>query len=184
MAELDTSNWINLGILVVTGLAGILAWLGSRSAAREARQDQEAANAAADRSASAAEEANKIQARMVEIEEQRHQQAALDEKKAVLIARLDRAWHSSGRLVNHWELVVSNRGAATARNLAIKLKDKPFEAIKSPCSPSRACEIVIGPGAEIKRPLPGDAEFRPPFECELSWDDDSGIRGSWKSMLT
>jgi hypothetical protein len=184
MAELDISNWINLGILVMTALVGILTWLGSRNAAREARQDQEAANAAADRSASAAEEANKIQTRLVEIEEQRHQQAALDEKKAALTASLDRTRKPSGQLINHWDLVVSNQGAATARNLAIKLKDKPFDPIRSASSPSRVCEIVIGPGAEIKCPVPGDAEFRPPFECELSWDDDSGIRGSWRSTLT
>lgn len=52
---LDVSNWINLGIMAVTALAGILAWLGARYAAKEAKESQEKANRAAERSASAAE---------------------------------------------------------------------------------------------------------------------------------
>jgi hypothetical protein len=180
----DTSNWINLGILVMTGLVGLLSWLGSRNAAKEAREDQKVANAAADRSASAAEDANKIQARMIEIEDQRHQKAVTEAKKAVLVARLDRTSKPDGRPVNHWDLVVSNHGAATARNLEVEIAGKPFGIPESASSCSSMREILIDRGGEVKWPLPGDREFRPPFECKLEWDDDSGVRGNWRSMLT
>src|SRR5438132_7737148 len=87
---MDSSNWINFGILVVTGLVGILTWWGTRQSAREARAYQEGACAAANRSASAAEKAAGDQRRMVEIESQRHTEAALEAKRARLHAERTR----------------------------------------------------------------------------------------------
>ena len=179
--EFNTSNLINLGILLVTALVGILTWLGSRNAAREAQRDQKAANAAADRSASAAEEANRIQTRIVAIEEERQRQTALNEKKALLLARRD----PSSKFASMWDLVVCNQGAATARNLVVTLAGKPFDMVDSGGASSPKCRSVIAPGGQMRHLLvSGGTEIRPPFECDLSWDDDSGIRGSWKSTLT
>jgi len=180
MTELDTSNVINLGILVVTGLVGILTWLGSRRSAREARRDQEAANAAATRSADAAEEANKIQMRIVRLEEQTRQQADMDAKKASLVGTLER----SSQFGSLCDLVVSNQGAAPARNLRIKLGGKPIDVRGSAAQSPSDCADVIGPGAQIRCLLQQSPSVRRPLPCELSWDDESGIPGTWKTTLT
>ena len=69
MPYLHTSNWINLAILVATVLAAIWA----RKSAKEAGRQQDKANEAAQRSASAAEQANTIRFRILEIQEQQQQ---------------------------------------------------------------------------------------------------------------
>lgn len=111
---LTWSNLINLAILFVTSLVGILAWLGARHSAREARQDQQRASEAALRSASAAEDATRLQGRMVELEEQRARDTAAESLQAALSAEYAREQqlNASGRPQNDFFVIIKNQGKA------------------------------------------------------------------------
>jgi len=183
---MNASNWINLGILVVTALVGILAWVRARKAAREAHDDQESATKSATRSAAAAEAANEIQMRLVEIEEQRQEGASLEVREAKLSARIDREpRYRAGRVATtDYYLVVSNAGRAGASNLEIKLGGKAIDEQPGVRMRQASFEMSIGPSGDIRFPLAVSRGWAPPFECQLAWDDDSGVRGAWQGTLT
>jgi hypothetical protein len=180
---MDASNWINLGILTVTALVGILAWLGARHAALEARKQQQEANAAATRSASAAEEATRLQAKALELEESRQQDAAISATKANVTAELIA---DGGKT----SLLLSNRGGAMATNLSIEVKPETniasiqltkncnhFAVSTPPQDLKLASGSTFGYQAIINR------GFHPPFDVAIEWDDDSGQRGRWEGTL-
>jgi hypothetical protein len=183
--EMDISNWINLGIFVVTALVGILAWLGTRQAAREARSSQEAANAAAARSASAAEDATRLQRRMVEIESQRHEEAALDARRARLKAeKTRREVHRFNRIYHDDCLTIFNTGRVTAVRLDVRVNDRPLAEydefpIKLPDNAS------VGPDGRLDLlfMLFMGGRLRVPFDVRLTWDDESGLRGDWNGTV-
>jgi hypothetical protein len=177
---MDATNWINLGLLVVTALVGILAWMGARRSAREAHNSQMEAVEEAKRSAHASEVANTIHARMVELEEQRQTEYNTESRRAIL--RAEYTEESRDFLFMSY-LIISNEGMETARNIEITLGDKPFLHYHVPkLTESRPVSAVtVGPGAHVKLFC---SQQVLPARCALEWDDDSGRRGRWTHTLT
>jgi hypothetical protein len=185
---MDASNWINLGILTVTALVGILAWLGARHAALEARKQQQEANAAATRSASAAEEATRLQAKALELEESRQQDTLLDSRRAKLRCTIEREqkFSSSGKLQNDTYLVIANNGQSAARNIQASIGGDSFDDCGQILNDQPIGTYVIGSESELRFHLClyMGGGIHPPFETAISWDDESGVRGQWEGTVT
>jgi hypothetical protein len=116
------------------------------------------------------------QSRIVEIEEQREKEKKLEAVRARVRPQL--------RAVgNSYRLYLVNEGAAEARNVQVRLDGRPLSehpaAIKGSSLPS-----YIGPGAEVSCLLAISQSCHPPFEIQIHWEDDSGIDGTYRTMLT
>lgn len=185
---MDISNWINLGILIVTAFLGILSWLGARQSSREAQESQEQASTAAARSAAAAEDVAKLQRRIVEIETQRHEEAALDARRAKLHAELAKKTvpHGYDGKSSRSEsfLVIANSGHAGARRIKITLNHKPiseYDEFVNRLPPD--CSIGPGGRIELHYMLLREGKLCPPFTVALEWEDESPIRGAWAGTV-
>ena len=188
MNALDISNRINLGILAVTALVGILAWLGARKAAREAGRQQDKANAAAERSASAAEQANDVHSEILRIEQERHEETKLQSKRAILRAEIVTKevprYGRSDTIDKELYFVIKNSGAAAAHKVGIMINDKPFNDFKE-FERKFPDDVVIGAGADyrIGFSLTMKSELLSRFCIALSWSDDL-VEDSWQTTLS
>jgi type II secretory pathway pseudopilin PulG len=186
--ELTLSNLLNVGILAVTALVGILAWLGARKSAREAREDQARANAAADRSAEAAEEALRLQRRVVELEEQRARETATDTQRAVLDAKYVREQRmtANGKLQSEFFVNVRNKGQATARDLRVVVDGVPADEHDQVMLNRPMSECTVGAGGELRLRLTLHlgGGLSAPFDVSIDWSDESGIPGHWEGTLS
>ncbi len=178
IAELDWSNWINIGILVVTFLVGILAYLGAKRAANKAHKDQQEANAAALRSATAAEIATRLQAKIVELEETRQQKMLLDAQKARLQVSIKQK-------ENNPCLTIENHGQAAAQNLSMFISGDSVDNIDEISKPIPIASYTVDPktSVEILYLRKHTGGLQPPFHTFLEWDDDSGTRGHWEGKV-
>jgi hypothetical protein len=181
----DTSNLINLGIFLITALVGILAWAGARAAAREAQAEQQRATTAAARSAAAAEEATKLQARVLQIESQRHEEAAIESRRAKLRAeKQTRSHQRNQRTIHEHFLAICNDGEGEARHVHVLVNGNPigdlveFNHTKLPEAAS------IGPRSEVTFYIREGGSNYPPFRVEITWSDDSPIKGNWSGAIT
>lgn len=129
------------------------------------------------RSGRAAAEANDVNRRMVAIEEQRESERRANAQRAVLRPSLRKSGTSSYRLV------VENAGASAARNVDVRLDGKPFgehdAAIQNDTLPT-----MVGPSSEVTCLLGLHLQCAPPFQIEMTWDDDSSERGRYEGTLT
>lgn len=185
IAELDWSNWINIGIMCATALAGFLSWLGARTSAREANAALRQSVNAAQKSALAAEESARLQAKIVEIEELRSGDAAIESRKAVLHAERKMVdVHRFDKPEKDSYLSIINTGKAGASNVEILVNDQPIAEFtefltRLPPAPS------IGANGHLDvryEPLLGRS-LRSSFQVRLSWDDESGVRGTWSGTI-
>jgi hypothetical protein len=142
---MEVSNWINLGLFLVTGVVGLLAWYGARSAAREAKSAQDQAVSAAERSALAAEKTTQIQSRFLMIEEERRRQVEVESKRAYLTAEIvEKHTVRFKEPSKDCFLVIKNSGPSTAREIGVLVNGKPLSdyrefLVKLPT------DAVIGP---------------------------------------
>lgn len=184
--EFTWSNWINFGLLCMTALVGLLSWLGSRKSAKEARADQEEANAAARRSAIAAEEATKLQARIVQLEEARQSQSEIDARRARLHAeRTSKDVFRFNRPEKDSYLTIFNSGQSSASRLEVFVNQKPLNEYQEfhPKLPERASIGSNGRLDLLMMFFVGGA-LQLPFEVRLAWDDSSGSRGEWAGTIS
>jgi hypothetical protein len=171
---LDTSNWINLGIFVITGLVGLLSWYGARKAAREARTEQRRANDAADRSATAAQ-------RSVEIELKRDADSAIEARRARLRVERKRV-QGSRREMNFMSII--NGGSAAASNIQLELNGTPYSEWQAIMGTKMDADLKIGAFSHFDIKVPAhDGRAKFPFKIVMAWDDDSGMRGNWVGTL-
>lgn len=185
IAELDWSNWINIGILCVTALAGILSWLGARTSAIEANSALRDSVNAARKSAEAAEESARLQAKIVEIEQQRSGDAAIESRMARLHAvRKLVDVHRFDKPEKDSHLSIINTGKAAALNVEILIDGRPVREFaefgnRLPQAPS------IGTNGHLDLPYVrfSGGSLGISFQVHLSWDDDSGVRGSWTGTI-
>jgi len=183
---MDWSNWINLGLLLATGLVGILTWYGASRSAREALDAQNQANVAAARSAAAAEDAAKYQHRMMEIENQRHEESAIDAKRAILHAKITtKPAFRFNRSESDTFLTIVNSGKSTAKNLKVTINQKPMNEYGE-CATKLPTDATIGPNGHIDFMLIYflSGELHPPFNVSLTWDDDSAFPGEWLGAVS
>lgn len=183
---LTWSNWINIGILATTGLVGILAWLGARNSAKEACSSQDQATAAAKRSASAAQDAAGIHARMLGLEQLRQVEATLDAKRAKLHAeKTTKDVLQFDKPSKDTYLTIMNSGQSAAHCLEILVNGKPVNEYQE-FLPKLEGTASIGPVGrlDLRMTFFMEGELRPPFEVTLAWDDESGMRGEWAGTIT
>jgi len=115
--------------------------------------------------------------RLLEIEEKREEDRNKLAQKAQLQARIVKYGHNSHRLL------IINNGEGEARNIGLKMDAKPFDdhfASVRNDSPAK----IIGPHSEATCLLHIADECAPPWKIEISWEDDSGEPGHYKSTLT
>jgi hypothetical protein len=112
------------------------------------------------------------------IEQARERDRVAGARKAALRARIK-------RLSPHdFDLLIENDGQAEAREIEVRLDGRPFR--EHPAAFADQCEVgPLGPGSQARYPLkitldgPG-----PPFALELTWQDDSGEPGRFRTTLT
>jgi hypothetical protein len=129
------------------------------------------------KSLGAQKEANEVQRRLVGIEEKREIDREGQARKAVLRPSLRKTDKASYRLQ------IANDGMEEARNVRVLLDGQPS---------SKHCTAVggdtipalIGPNSTVSCLLAVHMQCAPPFDIEISWEDDSGDAGSFKGVLT
>lgn len=111
---------------------------------------------------------------MVRFEVARQRERLADQSRASL-----RAVHEA-----HGPLVITNEGAATARDVEILVdgepiwRSVPFFSLGSSSFPR---QIAPGASARIRTPISRESIG---YRLSLSWDDDSGERSIWETDIT
>lgn len=121
--------------------------------------------------------ANEIRTRLLAIEEQREANRMAHSRGAALQPEI--------RPTNRrdYRLYICNRGQAEARNVKILMDGKPL--LDHPVVPKgETLPDLIGPGAEISCCLAISFESPPPFEINITWEDNSGEQGFYRTKLT
>jgi hypothetical protein len=169
MNPMDTSNRINLGLL----LASILSCVISVWAARKANRHQKASSVAAERSASAAERSEQHANTLVGIEQRRDIDVAIGAQKARLRAQLE----NEGTAMRPVRLIrIYNDGNAAARNIRLAIHGHPSIGEKLEAS------TVIAAGGSFRLYL--SARGNPPNgKAVLEWDDETEQRGYSEQTL-
>lgn len=152
----DAATWVGVVISGVSLIVSILALWKSAIAQREANVSQQ---------------------RIVAIEEQRENDRLAVSRRAELRAELRRTARHTDRLY------IMNEGLAEARNVAVVLEGRPLleHAVGGP---GVELASTIGPKSEVSCILMTSMECKPPFDIHVTWEDDLGKSGSYRSTLT
>jgi len=118
-----------------------------------------------------------LQKRLLGIEEVREQERKKAAVKAYLSARIE----DYGQ--RNYRLVVENTGDGEARNVNLKMDGKPFDEHRAAVSGDEKISC-IGARSHATMLLALTLGCAPPFEMEISWDDDSGEAGHYQTTLT
>lgn len=118
-----------------------------------------------------------IQCRLVQIEQSREQARVLQSQQAVIRAELCKLG------TGNWRLVVRNSGQSTACNVTLALDGQPFTEHKATVRGEQEIR-EIGPESEISYCIVISNECKPPFDLEVTWDDDSGRKGQYRTTLS
>jgi hypothetical protein len=179
---MDTSNQINLGILILTGVGCALTiyW------ARKANNAQLRANTAADRSAAAAEQSVRLQHEALAIEKQRQSDEAMEAQRASLRAEIVRKniTVSGAPRTEHCITITNDSRYAIACNVRYFANGKPLSEYRE-CRTAVPEGEVIHPGGKVELLLKsgGSDALSSPFKLRLVWDDDSGRDREWEGPL-
>jgi heme exporter protein D len=120
---------------------------------------------------------SRTQKKLVQIEEQREADRLEKSKAAELSAEIRPTSRGSDRLF------ITNSGECEARNVEVRIGNKPLAehpaAVKGEEIPK-----LIGPGSSVSCLLAFSFGCGPPFELEITWDDDSGKGKHYRTTLT
>lgn len=130
--------------------------------------------------------ANKLQQRIVEIEEQRDRDMINATQKADLRAEIGEIEGCSARLF------IKNDGASEARNIRVKMDGVPIEEhpagnkISDQVGPHAviSCDLIIGDTSISFIRMPTSVRKHPPFTIEITWEDNSGQNGLYRTTIT
>jgi hypothetical protein len=120
--------------------------------------------------------ATETQARLLGIEEQRDADRLTQARQAALRAAL-RSDLTGGHCLH-----ISNRGRGAARRIQILMDGKPLDEHPAVHSGVRIPEVIEA-GSEISRHV-FTCDSNPPFEVEITWEDDSNVPGRYQTTLT
>ena len=118
-----------------------------------------------------------LKKRLLAVEELRDKERKMTASKAQLRAKIDRSNKMSEKLL------IENIGNSEARNINIIMDGKPFDEHKAAVSGDGQINY-IGAHSQATRLLAMTFACAPPFELEISWEDDSGEPGRYKTTLT
>lgn len=122
-------------------------------------------------------EANVVQKRLVEIEEQREKDRKAELVQAKLRPELRKTSRGSHRLY------IVNQGDVEARNIRVEVDDKPLiehaAAVRGDSLPD-----FVGPHCEISCLLDLHFGCAPPFKIRVRWDDDLRKDKKIETILT
>ena len=80
-------------------------------------------------------------------------------------------------------LDIKNNGESEARNIKTMIDDKPL--IEHPVIPQNIKEItLVGPHSFIRYSMAVTMGNTGPFDIKISWEDDSGEPGFYRTILT
>jgi hypothetical protein len=135
--------------------------------------------------------AHRTSRKALRIEEARERDRVTLSRRAVLVASImteDRdAVGTAARMgvgIMRWNyLVVENPGDAEAREIEVVLDGKPFR--NHPVAPKDHQDVRrVGEKSFFRYRLQIRHETKPPFDLELTWQDDSGEPGRYRTTLT
>jgi hypothetical protein len=119
---------------------------------------------------------NKMQARLLELEEARERDRLAEGSRADVTARMVRS-SQSGRLY------VFNVGPTPARNIRVILDGKPISQHPY-IHQGQELIGVLGPGAQKEFIVVTWDGMPTHFHCQVSWENLHGEPGAWESELT
>lgn len=125
---------------------------------------------------SAYRKANAKERRMAEVEEQREKERLAQKLSAKLRPEL----RKNG---NNYRLVIVNHGDAEARNIKVIMDSNPLSEHKAAVSNDLLPDMV-GANSEISCLLALAMRRTPPFDVDVTWNDDSGDGKKYKTTLT
>ena len=121
-----------------------------------------------------------LQVQLVDIEKAREQDRKEHSRKAQLRAEIVRQHHGA---VRHDHLQISNEGDTAAREISSWLEDVPIT--KHPAIPKNLNEVTeIGPHSAARYVLAIGMGHVPPWKFRVTWQDDSGTPGEYRTTLT
>lgn len=121
---------------------------------------------------------HRLSKRMVALEESREQDRIQQKRRANVVARLER---DSTTKVLH--LVFENTGAAEARGIQILMEGKPI--LKHPAMARNPKEIrQVGSNSSFRYLMMAKPSLMPPYTLDITWSDDSGQQGSYRTTVT
>jgi len=151
---------------VVAAATSVLAlWLSWRANARSARNEKKS---------------NEIQQQLLGIEEEREAKRDALERRADVVVALEAYPSSSGRTA--WRLRLRNGGRCEAREVNVTLNGDSIFEPNHPIGAERP--EAIGAGGTWACPLATASGFNPPWNAEVTWQDESGEPGRHRTTLT
>jgi hypothetical protein len=122
--------------------------------------------------------------RQLQIEEIRESDRKIREKKADLIAYIKRETiHRGTRSAEQYFLNLENKGLCEARNINLMVEGQKITEHR--CFLKGTAEIrQLGPGSKGRYLLNMTMDVRAPSEAKISWEDDSGKEGQYRTTLT
>lgn len=163
---MTASDILALVAAIIAGIALLRSWWAGREAANATREANDLSK-----------QQVALQERITSIEESREQARVREALKANLRAELRRTGQNS------WRLFIQNTGSSPARNVTITLDGQPI--LEHEIIPRGEQETkLIGPQSEVSFLTAVTMDCDPPFEFEVTWDDDSGEQGLFATTLT
>ncbi len=125
-------------------------------------------------------ESNDLQARLVELEEEREADRLHMQQAADLTAHLEKRPGKNGRRTM---LVLRNEGNATAEDVRVEFDGDRIDEHGS-VHYDKPIISKIGSGAESPILVSVHAQHHPPFEVKVTWTDATGKNNSFETILT
>jgi len=128
---------------------------------------------------------HKLQTRIVALEEAREKDRLAEKQKANLTAKITKEVlprSGSIKIDTTYYLQIENKGSSEARDVKIKLDNKSL--LEHPAIIDEREIQQIGPQSHIQHLLSLTTKTYPPFDIEITWEDDSGELGKYSTTLT
>lgn len=127
---------------------------------------------------------HRTQRRSLEIEEARETDRLHLQKRARLVAGIRKDIVSRGRRSGEQHmLLVENTGEAEAREIVLTMDGQ--SVLEHPAIYRGQNEVrQVGPQSSFRYILSLTTQVRPPFDVEMTWTDDSGMPGQYRTTVT
>lgn len=168
---------------IIAGASVIISMIALRfssQASKGAKQAQDISN-------ELQKQNNSLQERMICLEETRQEDSVIEANKAELIAKLNCTVteYNTGKFPlrnKTFKLEIENIGRSTAKKVRAFINGISIQEIVDINTDDG--EHDIGSNSKVSYSVSIKHDFSPPFRFSLTWDDDSGVQGNYKTTLT